>query len=65
MSGKTRLILYFQNNMPIYKVDKDMLTHIREQKIEFERDIQRLTEKNLDTLLGLEFVSTEFSLHQL
>jgi len=51
--------------MPIYKVEKDKLTHIREQKIEFERDIQQLTEKNLDTLLGLEFVSTEFSLHQL
>ncbi len=47
--------------MFLFKLDKK-LRPIQEQKIDLERDIQRLTEDNLETIFGLQFVSTEFTL---
>lgn len=48
--------------MAIFKKDKDKLKSINEIKIDLEKDIQKITEDNLDTVFGLEFVKTEFAL---
>lgn len=49
--------------MPLFKNTNSCLTIIKEQNIDLERDIQRLAESNLDKVFNLEFVSSEFSLH--
>lgn len=51
--------------MPIFKISNDILSQIQESPIKLEKDLQKLTEKNLKTIFGLEFVSTEFSLNDL
>lgn len=43
--------------MPIYNITNNRLSSVSEKKIDLERDIQRLTEKNLETLFGLVFIS--------
>ena len=47
--------------MPIYKIKNDKLVSIKEKKILLEKDIQKLTEDNLDIIFGLKFISTEFA----
>lgn len=49
--------------MPIFKINKNNLTSIKEVDIKLEKDLQSLTEKNLKTIFGLDFVSSEFALH--
>ncbi|MFH0892465.1 MAG: DUF5655 domain-containing protein [Candidatus Falkowbacteria bacterium] len=49
--------------MPIFQINNGKLNLIKELTIKLERDLQELTEKNLETILGLKFVSSEFSLH--
>lgn len=48
--------------MPLYKIDQ-ALTHIKEIPFKFEKEIQQLTERNLMTLLKLDFIRSEFSLN--
>ena len=48
--------------MALYKIDKKV-THIKDVPFKLERDIQRLTEENLDTLLNLDFIKSEFALN--
>lgn len=48
--------------MPIFNIYNQKLLPIREKEIDLERDIQKLTEQNLDVVFGVHFVSTEFSL---
>lgn len=43
--------------MPIFTVQNNILKSVSEQKFDLERDIQKLTEKNLETIFGLKFVS--------
>ena len=43
--------------MPIYKIDKEKLTPLSSKKIDLEKDIQSLTEKNLEEVFGLRFIS--------
>ena len=43
--------------MPILKIDYQKLTTIQEKKIDLERDLQRLTEANLETVFGYAFVA--------
>lgn len=43
--------------MPIFKINKDHLEPVRDTKIDLEKDIQSLTEKNLERIFGLAFVS--------
>ena len=50
--------------MPIFK-NNGKLTPIKEKKFKRERKLQDLVESNLNTLLGLEFISTEFRLNNL
>lgn len=49
--------------MPIFKINKDNLTLIREIDIKLEKDLQNITEKNLRAVFNLDFVSSEFALH--
>ena len=43
--------------MPIFAVNKQILTPISEIEFDLERDIQKLTEANLQTIFGLTFIS--------
>jgi predicted transport protein len=51
--------------MPIFQNHKNTLTPINELKFDLEKDIQKLTEQNLETVFGLQFVATEFTLNGL
>ncbi|MCW1888212.1 MAG: hypothetical protein KIH67_001505 [Candidatus Moranbacteria bacterium] len=51
--------------MAIFKQKKDKLIPIQELKIDLERDLQVLTEKNLEAVFGLQFIATEFQLQNL
>jgi predicted transport protein len=48
--------------MPLYKIGQQ-LEHIKETSFKFEREIQELTEQNLRSLLGLNFIRSELSLN--
>lgn len=43
--------------MGIFKINQNKLEAISEKKIDLERDIQKLTEQNLEMVFGLKFVS--------
>ena len=51
--------------MPIYNIDGENLTPIKQVKFKNERELQTLTEKNLEELFGLKFVATEFQVDNL
>lgn len=48
--------------MPLYKIG-NKLEHIKEASFRIEREIQKITEENLTTVLKLDFVKSEFSLN--
>lgn len=48
--------------MALFKITES-LNYIKEQPFRLEKDIQDLTEKNLNTILGLDFVKSEFALN--
>jgi predicted transport protein len=48
--------------MPLFKIGNS-LEFIKEKIFKLEKEIQELTEQNLSTVLGLDFVKSEFSLH--
>ncbi|MFH1048525.1 MAG: DUF5655 domain-containing protein [Patescibacteria group bacterium] len=50
--------------MPIFKIDNLKLNQIKETSLSLEKELQEITENNLETIFGLSFVSSEFSLHQ-
>jgi predicted transport protein len=49
--------------MHIFQLKNSTLSPVSEKKIDLEKDVQKLTEANLQTVFGLQFVSTEFALH--
>ncbi|MEX0621831.1 MAG: DUF5655 domain-containing protein [Candidatus Woykebacteria bacterium] len=49
--------------MQIFKLKGSDLSPLSEKKFNLEKDIQSLTEKNLETIFGYEFVSTEFNVN--
>ncbi|MTE27416.1 DUF5655 domain-containing protein [Winogradskyella ouciana] len=50
--------------MALFRIEKhEQLKNIKEQPFKLEKDIQSLTENNLETIFGLEFVKTEFRLN--
>jgi predicted transport protein len=51
--------------MPIFSIEKGSLKEISQKSIELEKDIQDMVEKNLDTIFGVEFVTSEFPLNEL
>lgn len=48
--------------MALYKIDKK-LEYIKEKPFKLEKEIQELTEQNLKLIFGLDFVKSEFGLH--
>ena len=48
--------------MPLYKID-NKLEHVKEVTFKLEKEIQKFTEQNLQTLLGLNLIRSEFSLN--
>lgn len=46
--------------MAIFKKEGDKLIPIKELKIDLEKELQGITEKNLECVLGLKFISSEF-----
>ena len=48
--------------MSTYKINTEQLTLIKEKPFKLEKEIQNIVEKNLQTLLGLDFIKTEFSI---
>ena len=51
--------------MSLFSLEKDKLERINKIDFNLEKDIQNLTENNLDEIFGLEFVKTEFQLQDL
>lgn len=50
--------------MALFKIENnERLENIKEQPFKLEKDIQSLTEKNLKSIFGLDFVRSEFSLN--
>lgn len=50
--------------MALFKIENnELLKNIKEQPFKLEKDIQSLTEKNLKSIFGLDFVKSEFSLN--
>ncbi len=49
--------------MPIFKKKGSKLGLVKEKQIGLERHIQKLTEENLDTVFGWEFVASEFQVN--
>lgn len=48
--------------MPIFNLNNLTLSIIKEKDFSLEKEIQKITEGNLDVIFGLEFVKSEFSL---
>jgi len=48
--------------MALFKIEK-RLEYIKEKPFKLEKEIQSLTEENLKTILGLDFVKSEFALN--
>ncbi|WP_240704095.1 PDDEXK family nuclease [Porphyromonas levii] len=48
--------------MSTYKIFNEQLTLIKEKPFKLEKEIQNIVEKNLQELLGLDFIKTEFSI---
>jgi len=51
--------------MPLFNKKNEQLVPIKEQKIDLEKDIQRMTGDNLETIFGLKFITHEFALQNL
>jgi len=47
--------------MKIFHISDDKLIKIKEKSFDLEKDIQNVTEKNLETVFGLKFIRSEFS----
>lgn len=50
--------------MQIFKNSSWKLTEISEKAFDLEKDLQKLTEENLELIFWLKFIATEFSLHE-
>jgi predicted transport protein len=48
--------------MRLYQVNKGKLSKIKEEPFRLEKDLQKLVEDNLETLLGLQLVKSEFAI---
>lgn len=48
--------------MAMFKIQDKKLLPVREKDIDLEKDIQRMTEENLEMIFRVQFVSTEFPL---
>ncbi len=51
--------------MAMFKKENGKLSQVKEIAFKKEKDLQELTEKNLETIFGLEFVTTEYQVQNL
>ena len=51
--------------MPLYQIDANNLKPIKKTEFKYERDLQKLTENNLEEVFNLKFVASEFQLDNL
>jgi predicted transport protein len=51
--------------MALYNLQNQKLQIIKEDSFKLEKDIQAITEKNLEYIFGLKFIKSEFSLNNL
>lgn len=51
--------------MSLYQINNEKLELIRKIEFRYERELQKLTEDNLETIFNLKFVATEFQLDNL
>ena len=51
--------------MSLYSINNSKLEPIRKVEFKYERELQKLTEENLEELFGLKFVASEFQLDNL
>lgn len=51
--------------MPLYQIDANNLKPIKKTEFKYERDLQKLTENNMEEVFNLKFVATEFQLDNL
>ena len=52
--------LLYTFSMALFSTKSGKLTEISEKNIKLEKDIQKLTEDNMSSVFGLEFIKTEF-----
>ena len=48
--------------MSLFKISNNKLNKIKEKKFDLEKDIQNLTEENIEEIFGYKFVATELSI---
>lgn len=51
--------------MALFHSQNNKLDQVKEKPFVLEKEVQKLTEQNLENIFGLEFVASEFSLHGL
>ncbi|MDO8869520.1 MAG: DUF5655 domain-containing protein [Methanobacteriaceae archaeon] len=51
--------------MPLFSINNNKLEKVRKLDFKLERDLQNLTEENLDEIFGLKLVKSEFQLNNL
>lgn len=51
--------------MALYSLEQETLHRLKEESFAVEKDIQTITEQNLETIFGLQCVKSEFALHDL
>ena len=51
--------------MTLYQINNEKLDHIKKVNFDYEKDLQKLTENNLEELFNLQFVETEFQVDNL
>lgn len=51
--------------MPLFSINNNKLERVRKIDFKLERDLQNLTEENLEEVFGLEMVKSEFQLNNL
>ena len=49
--------------MPVFKINNTKLSEVKNVSFPLEKELQDITEKNLDNIFNLEFVSSEFELN--
>lgn len=51
--------------MALYNLQNKKLQIIKEESFKLEKDIQAITEENLDYIFGLKFIKSEFAILEL
>ena len=47
--------------MPLYGIDQNRIEQLRPGKFKSERELQKIFEVNLETLLGVKYIASEFT----